>query len=239
MTDWGQIKIYGEFIRKDPFRLGLHFPAVQAEIGNLNRSILDVGCGDGLFARLLAVRGAAVVGYDRAPERIAEAREDRDGPRLNVTFAVATPDTFSSERMFDDATSVMVLNYASSLEELKAFFRSTCSYLVAGGRFVSVILNPSFSAFESDLVVRRITKLDGNRVKMEFFDDGSRIPKMTAVQHQYTKEEFERAATEGGMIPAPWKPLFATPDAVANLGADFWRLCHEVQPYALFVTRKE
>ena len=88
-------------------------------------------------------------------------------------------------------------------------------------------------------MVRRITKLHGNAVRMEFFDDNTRVAKITAVQHQYTKEEFERAAVEGGMTPESWKDLFATPDAVAELGEDFWRRCHQAQPYVLFITRKE
>src|SRR5262245_5824601 len=68
MTDWGKIGIYGSFIRKDPFRMGLHFPAVLEQLGDARKRILDVGCNDGLFPGLLAARGAAVLGYDRAPE---------------------------------------------------------------------------------------------------------------------------------------------------------------------------
>jgi 2-polyprenyl-3-methyl-5-hydroxy-6-metoxy-1,4-benzoquinol methylase len=239
MTDWGKIEIYGSFIQKDPFRMGLHFPAVLEELGDLNKMrILDVGCNDGLFPRLLAAQAASVVGYDRAPEKIAEAKGNEEAERLGVEYVIATPSTFSSRRVFDAATSVMVLNYASSIEELKAFFLSTSLHLVPGGRFVSIVLNPSFSTFGEDFIVRRITKLDGNAVRMEFFDDNTRVAKITAVQHQFTKEEFERAAVEGGMTPESWKDLFATRAAVAELGEDFWRRCHQAQPYALFITRK-
>jgi SAM-dependent methyltransferase len=70
MTDFGQIKNYADYIKEDPFRRGLHFPAVEELLGDVSRRrILDVGCGDGLFPRLLAQRGASVVGYDKAPEK--------------------------------------------------------------------------------------------------------------------------------------------------------------------------
>jgi 2-polyprenyl-3-methyl-5-hydroxy-6-metoxy-1,4-benzoquinol methylase len=240
MTDFGQMKKYADYINKDPFRRGLHYPAVEEALGDLNKKcILDVGCGDGLFPRLLAEKGASVVGYDRAIEKIAEAREHKDAQRLDVKYVHATPYTFSHDAVFDAATSVMVLPYASSLEELTAFFRSTCQHLVAGGQFISIVLNPSFSTFAADFFIRRITKLQGNKVRMEFLDRGSGNIEMMMEKHQYTNKEYERAAVGGGMKPELWTKLFATRDAIEQVGEPFWRPCHDNQPYALFIARKE
>jgi len=240
MTDFGKMKKYASYIAKDPFRRGLHYPAVEEVLGDLtNKRILDVGCGDGLFPRLLAGRGASVVGYDRSVEKIAEARKHTDAQRLNVKYVHAAPDTFLHDPVFDAATSVMVLPYAASLEELTAFFHSTCRHLVAGGSFVSVVLNPSFSAFTTDFFIRRITKLHDNKVRMEFLDRVSGNTEMTMEKHQYTSMDYEHAALEGGMRPVAWKELFATRDAVEQMGASFWQPCHDCQPYALFLVRKE
>jgi len=131
-----------------------------------------------------------------------------------------------------------VLQYATSVEELTAFFRSTALHLVSGGRFVSIVLNPSFSAFETDFFIRRFTKLDGNKVRSEFLDRASGRVEMTAETHQYTDREYERAALDGGMKPETWKKLFATRDAVEQMGASFWQPCHEHQLFALFIARK-
>lgn len=149
----------------------------------------------------------------------------------------ATQYTFSHDAAFGVATSVMVLPYAASIEELTAFFHSASLHLVAGGRFISVVLNPSFSAFATDFFVRRITKLEGNYVRMEFLDLSSGNVEMTMEKRQYTHEEYERAATEGGMKPESWKKLFATQDAVEQMGDSFWQPCHECQPYALFIAQ--
>jgi toxoflavin synthase len=240
MSDFGQMRMYANYVQKDPFRRGLHYPAVAEALGDVNKKrILDVGCGDGLFPRLLAKRGASVLGYDKAIEKIAEARAHKDAPELDVRYVYATQYTFSQDTAFDVATSVMVLPYAASLEELTAFFRSTSLHLVPGGRFISVVLNPLFSAFATDYFIRRITKLERNKVRMEFLDLASGNVEMTMEKYQYTNQEYERAAAHGGMRSESWKKLFATPDAVEKMGQLFWKPCHEHQPYALFIAQKE
>src|SRR5262249_22968196 len=119
------------------------------------------------------------------------------------------------------------------------FFRSASCHLRSGGRFISVVLNPLFSAVGQDCVVRRFTKLDRNKVRSEFLDRTSGRAEMAVEAHQYTREEYERAAVAGGMKPEAWKKLFATPDAVQQMGPYFWQPCHEHQPFALFVAQKE
>jgi len=240
MTDFDQVTNYTSYIEDDPFRRGLHFPAVEEVLRDLNKKrILDIGCGDGLFSRLLAERGAAVVGYDRAHRQIAQAQASVGAPGLDVTFVVATPQTFFHDGTFDAAMSVMVLQFATSPDELAAFFRSASRHLRPGGQFISVVTNPLFSAFGEDFVVRRWTKLEGNNIRTDFLDRASGRVEMTLEMHQYTSEEFERAALSGGMKPAGWRKLFATPDAVRQMGASFWQPCHEHQPFALFVVQKE
>jgi SAM-dependent methyltransferase len=110
-----------------PFCRGLHFPAAEEAVGDLNnKRVLDIGCGDGLFPRLLAQRGASAVGYDKAPEKIAEARAHEDARQLDATLLSGRRIRF---RTFHAATSIMVLQFAISAEELAAFFCSASRHL--------------------------------------------------------------------------------------------------------------
>ncbi len=124
MMDFDPIKNYGPFIERDPFRNDLHYPSVVGELGsNIKGRILDVGCGEGRLARKMYDLGAEVVGYDIAPSKIAEAEEKEQEGKRRIVYTVATPTTFSAEKKFDAAVSVMVLPYAKSLKELNDFFR--------------------------------------------------------------------------------------------------------------------
>jgi SAM-dependent methyltransferase len=236
----GSTDVYEAYIKEDPYRRGMHYPAVISEIGSLeDKRILDAGTGDGQLPRLLASKGASVVGFDHNPNMIEQALVHKEALQLNVRFVEAKPQSFSDTPPFDEATSVMVLNYASDIDDLIAFFQCAQRHLVAGGRFVSIVLNPRFTAFGMDYIVRRITKLDGNRVRMEFLDEVSGKQVQEAKMHQYSVAEFEQAAIAGGMRPQAWKELFASPEAMKLKGERFWQPCHQHQPYAMYIATKE
>jgi toxoflavin synthase len=179
------------------------------------------------------------VGYDRSPQQIELARAHVDARISGIEYVVATPQTFSDDRRFDLATSIMVLPYANNVAELGIFFRSVSQCLVAGGKFVSVTLNPRFAKFETDFFIRRMMKLEGNLVMMKFIkrtgEQGLREP---LYKRQYTQAEYEQAAAAAGMGVA-WKSMTATPEAMAAQGEAFWRPVNETQPYTLIIAQRK
>ena len=238
MTDFSNIPEYGPYVAADAYRSGLHYPAVIRELGELRgKRILDIGTGNSPLPHLLARQEALVVGYDKSARQIELARAHQDTSRLGIEYVVATPRTFSDHGRFDAATSVMALPYAENVAELEAFFHSAGERLVAGGKLVAVTLSPRFTAFDTDFFIRRMTKLDGNAVRMDFItrtgEPGLHEP---LFKRQFTQAEYEQAAAGAGMRLA-WKPMTATPQAMTEEGEAFWRPIHETQPYVLIVAQ--
>ncbi len=95
----------------DYYRAEVHGPALLAACGDVaGRRVLDLGSGQGWFARQLAAAGADVVGLDIADEAVAKAAA-RGGPgqRFVVADAGRVGDLFPPDS-FDLVTSCMAVH---------------------------------------------------------------------------------------------------------------------------------
>ena len=109
-------------------------------------SVLDLACGEGFYARLLKLRGAArVVGVDLSAEMIRLARGAEAEEPLGIDYLIGDAIGFRSDETFDVVTAAYLLNYAESEETLAAMCRTIAVALKPGGRFVTVNNNPSQS----------------------------------------------------------------------------------------------
>lgn len=122
------------------------YPEILRQLGRLRgRSVLDVGCGPGAWARLLAYRGAQVVGVDASPRMIELASRDAEeaglkpGPRF-VTADAEKPETLP-RGPFDLATLVLSLQNMAQPEPV---LRNVALRLRRGGRLVLALNHPCF-----------------------------------------------------------------------------------------------
>lgn len=107
--------------------------------GGAVQSVLDLGCGTGSHALLLARCGFRVWGVDRSTKMIAIAREKARAVGLTTSahFEVADICTLEIQRTFDAVISMFaVLSYQVSNEALLAALRSTRRHIVPGGIFI-------------------------------------------------------------------------------------------------------
>ena len=238
MTDFDKIPAWADVAAKDAYRRWLQFFTIERLLGDVaGKRILDVGCGTGLFPMRIAGKGARVIGFDRSARNIAEADKAASATAHDIKYFHATQVEFL-ERLpevgpFDAATSNMVLQYAESLQDLTDFFGCAGRYLRPGGRFISVVFNPSFSEFGRDIGPRRFTKLAGNLVRVDFLDEPS--GQTHAHSHQYTRHEYEDAVMAGGMRLESWQELSVDPEGPTTLGAGFWVPVRTFEPFRVLI----
>ncbi|MEU2563165.1 methyltransferase domain-containing protein [Streptomyces longispororuber] len=97
---------------------------------------LDVGCGSGDLARLLATRADSVTGVDADPDMVVRARE-RTRPGAPVTFVAADALTGLPPGPYDVITCVATLHHLPFADALACFRR----HLAPGGTLVVVGLS--------------------------------------------------------------------------------------------------
>jgi SAM-dependent methyltransferase len=104
------------------------------------RSVLDLACGTGLVARQMAPWAESVVGLDRSPAMLEQARAGTTA--ANVRYVQADFCTFQLDETFDAVVCASdSLNYVESTEQLAAVFGRVAAHLRPGGLFVFDILD--------------------------------------------------------------------------------------------------
>lgn len=93
-------------------------------------AILDIGCGTGDLANLIAASGAEVTGLDHSAEMVAAAREKYPGTRFDIGSASDFNFDMPFDAVFSNATLHWVLAYKGAVK---------CIYnaLKPNGRFVA------------------------------------------------------------------------------------------------------
>jgi trans-aconitate methyltransferase len=92
--------------------------------------ILDLGCGTGQLTAKIAESGASVLGLDRSPEMIGQARQNFPG----LEFRLGDGANFSFPGEFDAVFSNAALHWIPEAENV---IRSIASSLRPGGRFIA------------------------------------------------------------------------------------------------------
>ncbi len=126
---------------QDRLRRELVSPILARAADPAGKNILDLGCGEGYFARFLKSQNAAsVIGADVAQGLVAEAqRQDPDGEYL--VYDLMRNPVFGNEK-FDVVICNMVL---MDIPDLNLAFNKIASFLRNGGKLVASIQNPYYA----------------------------------------------------------------------------------------------
>ena len=106
--------------------------------------ILDLGCGEGYFARNLKTRGAGPIqAMDLSGEMIARAQEREATEQLGIVYGTGSATDLSrfADDSFDTVVAVFLFNYLDSADTEKTM-REVHRVLRPGGRFVFAVPHP-------------------------------------------------------------------------------------------------
>ncbi len=118
-------------------------PVVLRMLGDLRgRRVLDAGCGQGYFSRMLAERGAEVVGVEPGQSLIAYAVEKEAQQSQGIRYLRADLcGQLDLGASFDAVVTNMVL---MAIPQWRAAMAQCVAALAPGGRFVFSLVHPCF-----------------------------------------------------------------------------------------------
>jgi len=153
MEEWDEAaESFSDFIQrgKDYYRDELNNPAAFRLIGNIKgKRVLDLACGEGYNTRILAKKGATVVGVDFSERLIELARQLETKEKLGITYYVS--DVANMEKLptnhFDLVTCFMSLQ---DIEHYEEAISEVARVLKENGRFIFSIPHPCFERIVKD-----------------------------------------------------------------------------------------
>ena len=118
------------------------FPALDSLMGKISyKSILDAGCGDGVFVRRCKEKGAKAIGIDISPNTIKACKlADPEGD-----YRVMDIKTISLKEHFDYVLSSFVLLSFGKKSEITKAIKSMRKVLNKNGRLIIAVPHPAFT----------------------------------------------------------------------------------------------
>jgi len=222
---------------QNDYRLHFLLPLTLDLLGEVRgRRVLDLGCGEGGYARELARRGAIVTGIDGS-ERLVEVARERSTPAgLNIDFFCLNANHLDSlvDASFDAVLAAMSL---MDVEDYPGAVAEAHRVLRPGGELLMSITHPCFTGPVSEWV--RDEQGNGLHFKVDrYFERAAwedHIAKgfWTAVVRRHRPlEDYMQALLAAGFRLRDFREPVPTADQM-KLSRRFWKI--QRIPYFLFM----
>ncbi|EKT63011.1 class I SAM-dependent DNA methyltransferase [Providencia burhodogranariea] len=128
-----------------PYRKYLEVPTIDALLGDLTGlSVLDFGCGPGLFARWLHSKGPnRMVGFDISEGMLSYAKQREQQHPQGILYTSTLDSNFKEQ--FDIVLATYVMPYAPDKDRLLAMSQTMAGLLKPGGRLITLPMHPNFN----------------------------------------------------------------------------------------------
>ncbi len=171
MRVFGNYSNYYDFIYKDK-----DYPAETDFIDSLIKkfsngnikTILDMGCGTGGHAFLLAQKGYNVMGIDRSEGMLSIAKEKAKKTKTSVDFLKADIRDFNLNKEFDAVISMFaVMGYQTTNEDFEKALLNASQHLKHGGLFIfDVWFGPTVISQKPRDKIKIIENNDGKIIRL-------------------------------------------------------------------------
>lgn len=139
-TSWGgEAEWYRDHLEhNDTYHAQVILPNLLRLVGpHKGQKILEIGCGEGFFAREFARGGAEVTASDIAPELVELGR--KQGGKIEYVVSKAQDLSWAKPETFDVVVAVLTLQ---NMERIEDVMKEVRRVLKKGGRFIFVLNHP-------------------------------------------------------------------------------------------------
>jgi len=192
-----------DFVRtgKDYFRDSLNNPATFKLIGSVKgKKVLDLACGEGYNTRILARKGASVIGVDRSSRLIDLAETEERRERLGIRYYRMDASRLKgiSDGLFDLVTCFMALQ---DIEDYEGAVAEVARILKQGGRFVFSIPHPCFEKMVVNGVRISATERYFEKIEYPIEWNMERLTKrFRTVSFHRTLTDYSLALAKSGLV---------------------------------------
>lgn len=213
-------------------------------LGDLRgRTVLDLACGEGVYARQFKRIGAAeVTGVDisEAMVELAAAEERKDS--IGCRYVQADAADFTPAEPVDIVTAIYLLNYARTREELDGLCRAFHRALRPGGRLVGFNDNvrrppqpgASLEKYGFERTCRRHPPREGDVIEYRMTNHDGR--KFGFENYYLEPATYAAAARDAGFEDFRWVDAMLEP---SEHGDSFWDDFMAQAPLAAFTASRK
>lgn len=212
-----------------PFRKYIEAHTLMNLAGNLaGKSILDLACGEGIYARKFKLHGAGeVTGIDLSSGMIELAWEEELIKSTGCHFVIGDARDLRVKKQFDLVTGIYLLNYAQSREELVQFCKTIVHHLKPGGRFLGINDNPfnnpkRYAEYEKYGFIKESPKnrQEGDYIRYTMYNPDRSFCSFD--NYYLSPETYEEVFEETGLRHFSWHSPEISPDQSANPHWDYF-----------------
>ena len=226
--------------KRQPWRTYLEQPSALALLGDLNGlSVLDLGCGEGHYSRLLKQLGASqVLGVDLSSDMIELARQQERSHPLGIDYRVCDAGALTLQTKADLVFAGYLFNHARDRDELRAQFSTVSGLLRPGGRLVALNNNPDDppSNFEAGRPYGYSKSINGPLVEgaaihYRFALEDGGVFELT--DYYISREVMQTLMEDCGLQQVRWPQPVLAAEGIEAMGADYWSAIMTTPPFCL------